>query len=344
VLNVGNIVCANDASSTPCTVQDPDGNSIPSAVLFSNTKSGAAVAIDPLAYFVDPNSATTVPGNAAADAISVNGLTCDDPNGIFASPVGASNIVASTSIGAKALHFSFKPSGALFVPGTAVCTATFTAAGFTPALSVTRSFMVTMQQTMVTQFLVTAPTSATAGNSFNYTVTAQDGSGNTVQSFTGLVRFSSTDTSAILPGDSQLINGFGTFPATLKDAAPSTIKAVDTAVGSVMGVSNSINVIAGAATHLKVSVPQTATSGTSFPFAVTALDTFNNTADSYTGTVSFPSSDTATAVVLPGPATLTFGVGSFNATLVTTTVQQTISVSDGTIAGASSQITVNPAH
>ena len=341
VLNVGNISCANDASSTPCTVQDPDGNAIPSSVLFSNTKSGAAVAIDPLAYFVDPNNATTVPGNTSADAISVSGISCDDPNGIFASPVTSSNFVASTSLGAKALHFSFKPSGALFVPGTAVCTATLTAAGFTPALSVVRSFTVTMQQTTVTQFLVSAPASATAGAPFNYTVTAQDGSGNTVETYTGLVNFSSSDTSAVLPNNAPLTNGVGTFSATLKDASPNTIKATDASSSSVMGVSNPINVSAGAATHLKVSVPPSVTAGMAFNFAVTALDAFNNTADGYAGMVSFTSTD-GSATLPAGSIGLTFGVGSASATLRTTTALQTISASDGSISGTSTSITVAP--
>src|SRR5262249_31861068 len=58
-----------------------------------------------------------------------------------------------------------------------------------------------------------------------------------------------------------------------------------------------------------------ATAGMPFSLSVTAQDQFNNTATGYSATVHFSSSDGA--AVLPGDATLTNGVGSFNVTLET---------------------------
>ena len=64
------------------------------------------------------------------------------------------------------------------------------------------------------------------------------------------------------------------------------------------------------------SVPSSfATTGLPFSFSVTAEDQFNNTAPTYAGTVAFSSSDTA--ATLPGNSTLSAGVGTFSATLVT---------------------------
>ncbi|MGD0844232.1 MAG: hypothetical protein ABSA06_07660 [Geobacteraceae bacterium] len=96
-------------------------------------------------------------------------------------------------------------------------------------------------------------------------------------------------------------------------------------------------------THFAVSTPASATAGTAFNFTVTALDQFNNTATSYSGTVHFTSSDGA--AVLPANATLTNGTGTFSATMKTMGVW-TITATDtvtATITRVSSSIDVSPA-
>jgi len=185
--NIGSIVCNNDTVSTSCVIADQDGRTIPAALVFANTISAnGTVKLDPLAYFVDPFSGTTLPGNVAADVLTVSGVACDDPSGILASPIGSGNFTTSPSAqGGKALGFGFKPSGSLYVPGTATCTATFAASGFAPSLSSTQSFTITMLPATVTHFAVSAPTSATAGAGFSFTVTAQDGANNTVADYSG---------------------------------------------------------------------------------------------------------------------------------------------------------------
>jgi hypothetical protein len=80
--------------------------------------------------------------------------------------------------------------------------------------------------------------------------------------------------------------------------------------------SNNFNVI-GPGTQFAVSVPSTATAGTSFPFTVTAEDAAGNPTPNYSGTVHFTTSDPATGVVLPVDSTITGGTGTFNATLIT---------------------------
>src|SRR5208283_908960 len=114
---------------------------------------------------------------------------------------------------------------------------------------------------------------------------------------------------------STLTNGFGTFSATLDTAGNQTLTATDTTDGSITGTSGAVAVSAAAATHFAVSAPASATAGTSFSFTVTALDQFDNTADGYTDTVHFTSSDGA--AVLPADSTLTNGFGTFSATLDT---------------------------
>jgi hypothetical protein len=205
------------------------------------------------------------------------------------------------------------------------------------------TFSLTNNSGSATHFLVSAPVSATAGSSFNFTVTAKDQFNNTVTGYAGTVHFTSSDGAATLPADSTLTNGAGTFSATLKTAGNQTITATDTVTASITGTSNTIAVSAAAATHFAVSAPGSATAGSAFNVTVTAQDQFNNTATSYAGTVHFTSTDGA--AVLPANSTLTNGVGTFSATLKTAgnqTITATDTVSAG-ITGTSGTIAVSAA-
>jgi len=195
---------------------------------------------------------------------------------------------------------------------------------------------------VATHLSVTAPPMAVAGTDFQVTVTALDATGNVVTSYPGTVHFSSTDGQAVLPGNSTLTNGTGTFSATLRTAGSATITATDTVTASITGTSSSIDVSAGPATHFAVSAPSTAQSGTAFDLTVTALDASNNVAKSYTGTVHFSSTDPQ--AVLPGSATLADGAGTFPA-ILETAGSQSISATDtlaASITGTSSPVGVSP--
>src|SRR5207302_172773 len=129
-----------------------------------------------------------------------------------------------------------------------------------------------------THFNVTAPSSATAGSAFNFTVTAQDQFNNKATGYSGTVHFTSSDGQAVLPANSTLTNGTNARTATLKPPGTRPITARDTVSPSVTGTSNTISVEAGAATHFIVVTPQSATAGSAFSFGVTARDQFDNTA------------------------------------------------------------------
>ena len=76
---------------------------------------------------------------------------------------------------------------------------------------------------------VSAPSAATAGTSFPFTVTAEDSDGNTITTFADTIAFSSGDGAAVLPANSTLVNGTGTFSATLNTAGSQTLTATDSA-------------------------------------------------------------------------------------------------------------------
>jgi hypothetical protein len=191
-----------------------------------------------------------------------------------------------------------------------------------------------------THFLVASASNiANPGSAFNITVTALDASNNVVTTYSGTVHFTSSDSQAVLPANSTLTNGTGTFSVTLKTAGAQTVTATDTVTG-ISGTSGSISV-SGAATHLSVTAPGSFTSGTAFNFTVSALDASNNIVTSYSGTVHFTSTDAQ--AVLPANSTLTNGTEIFSATL-NTAGAQTITATDtvtASITGTSNAITAS---
>src|SRR5439155_1171983 len=165
--------------------------------------------------------------------------------------------------------------------------------------------------------LTSSTSTPTAGTSFSFTVTAQDRSGKTDPAYGGRVHFTSSDAAAgvVLPADSTLTNGQGTFSATLMTAGAQTITATDTVTAATTG-SLSVTVRSPSATRLVVSSAATPTAGAAFSFTVTAQDQSGATDTTYAGTVHFTSSDTSLGVLLPADTTLGNGQGAFSATLI----------------------------
>jgi subtilase family serine protease len=229
-------------------------------------------------------------------------------------------------------------SATLNTAGTQTITATDTV---TASITGTSGNISVVSTATATHFSVTAPSSAAIGTSFNYTVKALDANNNTVTGYSGTVHFTSTDSSAVLPANSKLTSGTGTFSATLNTAGTQTITATDTVTASITGSSGNISVSTATATHFSVTAPSSATTGTSFNYTVTALDANNHTVTGYSGTVHFTSTDAAAA--LPANSKLTSGTGTFSATL-NTAGTQTITATDtvtSSITGTSGNISVS---
>jgi hypothetical protein len=187
--------------------------------------------------------------------------------------------------------------------------------------------------------VMSATASPNAGTAFSITVTALDASGQIVTSYAGAVHFTSSDGQAVLPGDSTLTNGAGTFSATLKTPGNQTITATDKVSSSISGTSSGISV-SGAATHFSFSVSTPATTRKSISISVIALEASNNKATNYSGSVQFTSTDGK--AILPASATLQNGIASFQVTLETPG-SQTVTATDTVtpaIKGTSSAIAV----
>ena len=85
------------------------------------------------------------------------------------------------------------------------------------------------------RLVVSAPAGTAAGTAFNVTVTARDAYGNTATGYTGAVRFTSSDGRAVLPINSTLRDGTGTFGVTLATAGSQTLTATDTTSSTLTG-------------------------------------------------------------------------------------------------------------
>ncbi len=146
-------------------------------------------------------------------------------------------------------------------------------------------------------FVVSGPSTATAGSPFSVTVTAQDTSNNTLTAYTGTVHFTSSDPSAVsgsgLPADYTFVgadSGSRTFTngVTLKTAGSRTVSVNDTAQTSKTG-SASVSVSAASATRLGFTTqPGNGTGGSALnPQPVVAIqDTYGNTVTSGSTSVS----------------------------------------------------------
>jgi hypothetical protein len=195
-----------------------------------------------------------------------------------------------------------------------------------------------------THFSVTAPASTTAGSAFTVTVTALD-AGNAVDTgYAGTVHFTSSDGLAILPADSPLTNGTGSFSVTLIAAGTHTVTATDTVDNTITGTSASITVNAAATTHFFVSAIAIATGNIPVSVTVEAMDAFGNITSGYAGTVHFTSSDPL--ATLPADSVLVGGLGLFNNPILRTGGSQTVTVTDtvdSSITGTSNVIAVTAA-
>jgi hypothetical protein len=266
-------------------------------------------------------------------------ITCLDQNGAtFTGYTGALNFtstdpsfVASSgqgltlTNGTATFNFAFKTAGTQTLTATDTVTPSLT--GTSPSITVTPGATV--------RLAVSAPSVATPGAAFNFTVRGADLFGNTTPGYTGTVTFTSTDGTAILPANT-VVNGTGTFSATLNTPGFQSITATDT-VTNFTGVSDDIQVDpvpsptftkAFGASSISVGGTTTLTFSVTNPNATTTL---HNLAF----TDSLPA-----GLVVATPNGLTGSIGG--GTITATAGSSTISLSGATLAGnGSGTFTVN---
>jgi uncharacterized delta-60 repeat protein len=182
-------------------------------------------------------------------------------------------------------------------------------------------------------FVVTAPSSATAGVPFSVTVTATDANGNVLTNYTGTVDFAdlaSLDPQAVLPASYPFMaadQGVHTFTVTFYKATDQALFVADTTTPTMNGRQVSIQVNPGPVAKLVFSSgpPTSIKRGTAFALYAEALDAYGN-ATSFNDTVHFSSSDPSATLPVDEtyPGNFTW-LGTF---ILRTKGMQTITMTD----------------
>lgn len=110
----------------------------------------------------------------------------------------------------------------------------------TPSLKGTGTTVV--NAAAASKITITAPANITAGTAFYAQVTAIDAYGNIAKGYTGTVRFTSTDPSAVLPANTTLPNGTRQVTIKLKTIGSQTFTTTDTGNASITGTSPAVAV------------------------------------------------------------------------------------------------------
>ena len=161
------------------------------------------------------------------------------------------------------------------------------------------------------------PTPITAETPGTVTVTALNADGTPDTSYSGTIYFTSSDPNAVLPPDTTLTGGTGTFSVTFADAGVQTLTVTDTSKPEFTGSES--NIAVAPVTFQVSGFPTAITAGTPGTVTVTALNADGTLDTSYSGTIYFTSSDPIG--LLPPATTLTGGSGTFSVTLETAGVQ-----------------------
>jgi subtilisin-like proprotein convertase family protein len=201
---------------------------------------------------------------------------------------------------------------------------------------------ITVSPAAASRLKLSAAAGATAGTAFSVTVTAQDAFGNTATGYTGTVHFTSSDGRAVLPANSTLPNGTGTFSVTLVTAGSQTLTATDTTSGTLTGRAT-VPVSPAAANHLAFGQQPTSTAaGAPISPAVTVrvLDAYNNllTGDN-TDSVTLTLGANPGGGTLQGTTTVTVkaGIATFsNLALTKPGSGYTLAASSGSLTAATS--------
>ncbi|HYT88865.1 MAG TPA: DUF4214 domain-containing protein, partial [Gemmataceae bacterium] len=178
--------------------------------------------------FTIPVTALDVFGNVATDYSGAVHFTSSDGSAVLPADAALTN-------GNGTFTIILKTAGSQTL--TASDSATPSITGDSSAIAVSPA--------AASRFVLSVPTTTTAGTPFTVTVTAQDAFGNTVTDYPGTVHFSTNDLQAVLPADATLTNGVGTFSITLKTAGTVSLTVTDTGNGA---VTDSASVSVSAAT------------------------------------------------------------------------------------------------
>jgi hypothetical protein len=242
---------------------------------------------------VNPAAASSLTFIGVPSSVTAGGpfsliVTARDPfNNIATGYRGTVTFTSSDSQATLPANYTFTAADAgvhgffsnsiLRTAGSRTVTAEDTADG-----TITGSSTVTVNPALADHFSVRASGTAKAGTAFDLTVTALDRFNNTATSYTRAVSFTSTDASAVLPGNYTFTSTDAgqhifTNGVTLKTAGSQSVTATDTVTGFLTG-SATVTVSPAAADHLVFLQPPADTGAGQMlsPVMVEVVDAFGN--------------------------------------------------------------------
>jgi Bacterial Ig-like domain (group 2)/Putative Ig domain/Beta-propeller repeat len=236
----------------------------------------------------------------ATQQFTATGTFSDSSTQVLTSVVWASGTTTVATINATGL-------------ATAVGTGTSTISATSGSIS--GSTVLTVTPAPASSFAIATPGTIPVGVAFSFTVTAKDAFNNTVTGYSGTVSFSSSASSYVLPANTTLTNGTGTFSATLYAQGSQTITARDTGNATIMGSSDAITVTAAVLQSISVTPASASTGqGQTQQFFATGILSDGTTQD-LTASATWTSSLTTVATIGVNTGLATgAGVGSTNIT------------------------------
>ncbi len=305
-----------------------------------------------LHFSVNVSPATNVAG--APFTVTVIALDTNNNVGVYYNGTVAFSAVAGSVLPAnytftaadQGVH-TFTNGATLYTAGNQSITvrdATFVSGGPAPSGTGTVTIVPAAASTLT---IGGCPTSVTADVPVTFTVTARDTYGNVATNYAGSVHFTASDWRTVVPADSPLSNGTGTFSINFRTATTQSFSVWDAATGTPSSQQTGIVVNPGQVAGILANAGTTVTAGDSLAVTITAIDSAGNTAPSYRGTIQFNSSDPQATL----PASYTFtatdnGVQTFTAILRTAGAQYLQAWDNGSFSysiGTQATYTVNSA-
>lgn len=189
--------------------------------------------------------------------------------------------------------------------------------------SVSNAFNV--QALTIHHFDISAVNSFVAGDSITLTITAKDASNNTVTNFTGNVTLSD-QTNSIAPQTSKNFTA-GALAQKFTITKTATNNKITVTGPGVSNTSNTFNVTHAALAKFFIPTILNQTAGASFPLSITALDQYDNTVTSFTGSVTIVINTGTIAPTTSGAFAL--GMKTVSATIPEAGNNRVLTVSDG---------------
>jgi hypothetical protein len=227
----------------------------------TGTSSGINVASGTATHLI-----VTAPATASAGPVINFGVTAQDIYGNVATNyAGIVHISTNDAQAAPPANTTLTGGiGNFSITLKTIQSTTITATDTVTASITGTSSPITVTSNAVTHLSLNYPIDATTRAPFQISVTALDVANNQSLTYTGTLKFTSSDSQAHLPANPTLASGFGNFSTIFETAGPQTITVTDTVTASLTATSSAITVTAASAPSITSGAPPNGTFGVNY--------------------------------------------------------------------------------